>query len=251
MPSNSAARASVPVLAMVRKYVRSPSIMPFPGVMDLDFPVIGFYIALAQIMKFLSHRRSSPMEHNEQVAAFRHMREGTEQDWAIIGNEVGPFAKGLPGRLLDHLRLLNGDFGGFPVDRLTHSLQTATLAHRDGQDEEYVVCALLHDIGDTLGSYNHADVAAAIVEPFVSEANHWMVAHHAIFQGYYYFHFLGLDRDMREKFRGHPHFEKTEEFCRLFDQVAFDPNFRSMPLRAFKPMIQKLFCRPRQSIYVA
>lgn len=123
------------------------------------------------------------MGHNEQVAAFRHMREGTEQDWAIIGNEVGPFAKGLPGRLLDHLRLLNGDFGGFPVDRLTHSLQTATLAHRDGQDEEYVVCSLLHDIGDTLGSYNHADVAAVLLEPFVSKENHWMIKHHGIFQG--------------------------------------------------------------------
>jgi predicted HD phosphohydrolase len=121
------------------------------------------------------------MEHNEQCAAFRHMREGTGQDWAIIGNEVGPFAKGLPGRLLDHLRLLDGDFGGFPVDRLTHSLQTATLAHRDGQDEEYVVCALLHDIGDTLGSYNHADVGAVLLEPFVSAENHWMVKHHAIF----------------------------------------------------------------------
>jgi HD superfamily phosphodiesterase len=117
------------------------------------------------------------MDHNEQCATFRHMREGTEQDWAIIGAEVGPFAKGLPGRLLDHLRLLNGDFGGFPVDRLTHSLQTATLAHRDGQDEEYVVCALLHDIGDTLGSYNHADVAAVLLEPFVSAENHWMIKH--------------------------------------------------------------------------
>ena len=104
-----------------------------------------------------------------------------------------------------------------------------------------MVCALLHDIGDTLGPYNHADIAAAIVQPFVSEENHWIVEHHAIFQGYYYFHFLGLDRDMREKFRGHPHFEKTEEFCRLFDQVAFDPNFRSMPLAAFEPMLRKLF----------
>jgi predicted HD phosphohydrolase len=134
---------------------------------------------------------------------------------------------------------------------LEHCLQTATRAFQAGRDEEYVVCALLHDIGDTLGPHNHADVGAVIVRPFVSEENHWMVEHHGIFQGYYFFHFLGLDRDMREKFRGHPHFEKTEEFCRLFDQVAFDPNFKSMPLEAFEPMLRKVFCQPRRSIYVA
>jgi predicted HD phosphohydrolase len=119
-------------------------------------------------------------------------------------------------------------------------------AHQAERDEEYVVCALLHDIGDTLGPYNHADLAAVNVAPFVSEANYGMVKHHAIFQGYYFFHFLGLDRDGREKFRGHPHFARTEEFCRVFDQVAFDPishRCRSRP--------QKLFSQPRQSIYLA
>ena len=93
-------------------------------------------------------------------------------------------------------------------------------------------------------------IAAAIVQPFVSEEHHWIVKHHAIFQGYYFFHHLGLDRDMREKFRGHPHFETTAEFCRLFDEVAFDANFKSMPLEAFEPMLQRVFCEPRQSIYV-
>ena len=93
----------------------------------------------------------------------------------VIGAEFVRFAQGLPDRVLRHLALLDGDYGGFPVDRLTHSLQTATLAHQDGRDEEYVVCALLHDIGDTLGSYNHPDIAAAILKPFVSEENHWMV----------------------------------------------------------------------------
>jgi predicted HD phosphohydrolase len=184
-------------------------------------------------------------------AQFLAMSESTQDEWQLIGGELERFARQLPDRLIAHLRLLRGDYGGFPVDRLEHCLQTATRAHQAARDEEYVVCALLHDIGDTLGPYNHADIAAAIVEPFVSEANHWMVKHHAIFQGYYFFHFLGLDRDKREKFRGHPHFEKTEEFCRVFDQVAFDPNFISMPLEAFEPMLQKLFRQPRRSIYVA
>jgi predicted HD phosphohydrolase len=189
------------------------------------------------------------MSHHR--AQFHAMTESTYDEWQLIGGELERFAKRLPERLIAHLDLLRGDYGGFPIDRLEHCLQTATRAFQAGRDEEYVVCALLHDIGDTLGPHNHPDVAAVIVQPFVSEENHWMVKHHGIFQGYYFFHFLGLDRDMREKFRGHPHFEKTEEFCRLFDQVAFDPNFKSMPLEAFEPMLQKVFCQPRRSIYVA
>jgi len=184
-------------------------------------------------------------------ARFHAMTESTYDEWQLIGGELERFARRLPERLIAHLNLLRGDYGGFPVDRLEHCLQTATRAFQAGRDEEYVVCALLHDIGDTLGPYNHADAAAVIVQPFVSEENHWMVEHHAIFQGYYFFHFLGLDRDMRAKFRGHPHFEKMEEFCRVFDQVAFNPDFKSMPLEAFEPMLQRMFCQPRQSFYRA
>jgi len=184
-------------------------------------------------------------------ARFRAITESTHDEWQLIWGELERFARRLPDRLVAHLELLRGDHGGFPVDRLEHCLQTATRACQAGRDEEYVVCALLHDIGDWLGPRNHPDIAAAIVQPFVSEENHWMVKHHGIFQGYYFFHFLGFDRDMREKFRGHPHFERTEEFCRLFDQVAFDPNFKSMPLEAFEPMLQRVFCQPRRSLYRA
>jgi predicted HD phosphohydrolase len=190
-------------------------------------------------------------EITHERAQFRSMTEGTRDDWELIGGELQRFAENLPDRLIAHLRLLAGDHGGFPIDRLEHCLQTATRAYQAGREEEYVVCALLHDIGDTLGPHNHADIAATVVQPFVSEENHWIVKHHGIFQGYYFFHFIGLNRDMREKFRGHPYFEKTEEFCRLFDQVAFDPHFKSMPLEAFRPMLQRTFERPRRSIYVA
>ncbi len=183
-------------------------------------------------------------------AKFRSMTEGTQADWSIIASEFGPFAVQGGKRILDHLRLLDGDCGGFPVDRLTHSLQTATRAHRDGRDEEYVVCALLHDIGDTLGAFNHPDIAAAILKPFVSEANHWMVEKHGIFQGYYFFHYLGMDRDMREAFRGHPHFQHTADFCEKYDQSAFDPAYDTMPLSAFEPMVMKLFAAPKRSMYI-
>jgi predicted HD phosphohydrolase len=182
-------------------------------------------------------------------ARFTSMEHCTVDDWATISSHFPAFARGLPDRILAHLRLLAGDSGGFAVDRLTHSLQTATLAHRDGRDEEYVVCALLHDIGDTLGSYNHADVAAAIVKPFVSEENHWMVEKHAIFQGYYFFHHIGMDRNMREQFRGHPWFERTAEFCARYDGPAFDPAGETLPLDFFEPILHRVLAMPKQSLY--
>ncbi|MBG6291628.1 MULTISPECIES: HD domain-containing protein [Pseudomonas] len=182
-------------------------------------------------------------------ANFTHMEDGTAEDWAIIAKDFGQYAALLPDRIMTHLRLLDGDFGGFPVDRLTHSLQTATLAHRDGRDEEYVVCALLHDIGDTLGSFNHADIAAAILKPFVSEENLWMIEKHAIFQGYYFFHHLGLDRHLREQFKDHPQFERTIEFCARYDAAAFDPDGEVLPLEFFEPMLRRVFAQPRRSIY--
>lgn len=188
-------------------------------------------------------------DDSQARAGFRSMDQSTAEDWATISRAARHFGAGLADRVLAHLRLLDGDYGGFAVDRLTHSLQSATLAHQAGEDEEYVACALLHDMGDTLGCYNHADIAAAIVKPFVSEENHWIVEQHGIFQGYYFFHHLGLDREMREQFRGHPHFAACAEFCARYDQNAFDPSFEAMPLAAFEPVIQRFFERPKRSIY--
>jgi predicted HD phosphohydrolase len=189
-------------------------------------------------------------EHAEDRATFRAMTEGTQADWLKIASAAVDFNKDLPDRVLAHLKLLEGDCGGFAVDRMEHSLQSATLAHRDGMDEEYVVCALLHDIGDTLASYNHAELGATILKPFVSEDNHWMLQHHGIFQGYYFFHYLGLDRDMREQFRGHPSFERTAMFCARHDQNAFDPRYDTMPLETFVPMLRRVMERPKRSIYM-
>jgi len=180
-------------------------------------------------------------------ASFTSMERSTAADWALIASQFPEFAARLPDRVLAHLQLLDGDARGFAVDRLVHSLQTATLAHRDGRDEEYVVCALLHDIGDTLASHNHADVAAAILRPFVSEANLWMVEKHAVFQGYYFFHHLGMDRDARERFRDHPWFERTAEFCERYDGPAFDPRAEHLPLAFFEPMVRRVFTMPRIS----
>ena len=187
----------------------------------------------------------------EQRARFTSMKEGTEADWSIIGSHFMGYAAALPDRVLAHLKLLDGDYGGFPIDRLQHSLQTATRAHRAGESEPYVVMALLHDIGDTLGSYNHPEIAAAILKPFVDDKLHWIAEHHGIFQGYYFFHHLGMNRDMREAFRGHEHFEDTARFCELYDQSAFDPAYECAPLEFFEPMVRRVFARPLNSLYKA
>jgi len=184
-------------------------------------------------------------------AGFTRMIDGAAEDWAIIEQEMVEQAKGLPSRLLAHLKLLEDESGGFVVDRLEHSLQTATRAVEDGRDEEYVACALLHDIGDTLGPMNHAQIAAAIVQPYVSETNHWIVSHHGIFQGYYFFEYMGQDENMRDKYKDHEYYDDCEEFCRKYDQNSFDPTYSSMPLVDFEPVIQRIFAEPKRSIYLA
>ena len=184
-------------------------------------------------------------------ASFTRMEDSTQDDWRAIGAEVMTSARSLPDRVLAHLLLLEGDHGGFPIDRYQHSLQTATRALRDGRDEEYVVCALLHDIGDTLGSYNHFDIGAAILKPFVDEANHWMVQHHGIFQGYHFFHHIGLDRNLRDQFAGHAHYTRTEEFCALYDNAAFDPKGEAEPISTFEPLLRRVFAQPKNSVYKA
>jgi len=182
---------------------------------------------------------------------FTRMQDATREDYQVVAEHSMHFMGGLADRVLTHLKLLAGDTAGYAVDRLTHSLQSATRAHRDGRDEEYVVCALIHDIGDTLASYNHSELAATILQPFVSEKNHWIVKHHGIFQGYYFFHHLGLDRNMRDRYRDHPYWRDCAEFCAKYDENCFDPDYDTMTLEDFEPMVRRVFATARNSIYLA
>jgi len=179
-------------------------------------------------------------------AKFTAMAEGTAEDWAAIARAHQSQRGEHIDRIIKHFRLLDNDSGGYAVDRLEHSLQTATRAFQAGRDDEYVVCALLHDIGDVLAPAGHAELGAAVLKPYVSEENHWMVEYHSVFQGYYFFHHFDLDRNMREQYRGHPVFEQTVEFCHLFDQCSFDPNYRSMPLEAFVPVMRRVMETPKR-----
>jgi len=190
------------------------------------------------------------MENALANTTFTRMVDATADDYMLIARHGLAFQQGLADRVLGHLRLLAGDTGGYAVDRLTHSLQTATRAHRDGRDDEYVVCALLHDIGDTLASFNHSELAAVVVAPFVSEENHWIVKHHGIFQGYYFFHHLGLDRNMRDRYRDHPYSGACAHFCGAYDQTSFDPAYDTLPLEFFEPAVRRVFATPKRSIYM-
>jgi predicted HD phosphohydrolase len=185
-------------------------------------------------------------------ATFKSIKQSTKADWDIIIAHHMPFAAKLGDRVLMQLRMLGEDEGGgYAVGRLQHLLLSATLAHAAGEDEEYVVCALLHDVGDLLGSWNHPEVSAAMLKPFVSEANHWMVEKHGIFQGYNFFHHINMDRNMREQFRGHPHFERTARFVELYDNPAFDADMEHLPLEFFEPLVRRVFAHPKNSMYEA
>jgi predicted HD phosphohydrolase len=194
-------------------------------------------------------RRSMKREERPQTS-FTRMVDATSDDYAQIVRYSLGFSQELPDRILAHLGLLAGDTGGYAVDRLTHSLQTATRAHRDGRDEEYVVCALVHDIGDSLATHNHSELAAVIVHPFVSDENHWIVKHHGIFQGYFFFHHLGLDRNLRERYRDSPYWQACADFCGNYDQNSFDPGYDTLPLAFFEPMLRRVFAAPKRSIYL-
>jgi predicted HD phosphohydrolase len=170
---------------------------------------------------------------------FRRMDEGTDEDFALLAEVHEQNLRALPGLLLGMLGDLTAD-AAYPVDRLEHSLQCASRAWRDGRDEEYVVCCLLHDVGESLGPFNHGEVAASVLRPFVSTANYWMLAHHPIFQVYFIGQHLGMDPNEREQFVSSPFYDRTVEFCALYDEVSFDPDYTSEPLATFEPMVHRV-----------
>ncbi len=177
-------------------------------------------------------------------ATFTRMIDGTQSDYdAVTAVEVA-FNEGLVDRVLQAVRDLDTGAQAYAVTRLEHSLQSATRALRDGRDDEYVVAALLHDIGDNLAPHTHSELAAAVLRPYVRPELHWVVAHHGAFQLHYYGHFVGADRDARERYRGHEWFDACEEFCLLYDQESFDPAYDSDPLESFEPMVRRVFAEP-------
>jgi predicted HD phosphohydrolase len=132
---------------------------------------------------------------------------------------------------------------GFAVNNYGHSLQTATRALREDADEEQVVVALLHDIGQTLAPHNHGEFGATLLRPWISAEHHWLIRHHTLFQRYHRINHPTSERDAREAYRGHPAFEATAIFCERWDQPAFDPDYPTLPLAAFEPLVRRFLAR--------
>jgi predicted HD phosphohydrolase len=183
---------------------------------------------------------------------FTSLDQCTKEEWdLIIRHHEAHYA--MEGALADEVLLIlqrqKGPKLGFQVDRFEHSLQTATRALRAGESEEFICCALLHDIGDTIAPENHCEASAAILRPYVTDDHLWMVQNHVVFTGYYFFHFSGLDRYEHRKFKDHPAHDMTMRFVRDYDCPSFDPAYSTEPLSTFEPMVQRLFAKPRGSTW--
>lgn len=174
---------------------------------------------------------------------FTRMADGDRADYVFLDEHERRAAADVGARLLASLEELDDSRSAYQVSRFEHSLQCATRAWRDGADVDWVVAALLHDIGDLYAPYNHDEYAAAILRPHIREQCTWVVAHHGLFQRYYYAHHFGGDREMRRRHEGSPFYEDAVAFCARWDQVSFDPAYDSLPLTHFAPMVHAVFGR--------
>jgi predicted HD phosphohydrolase len=178
------------------------------------------------------------------TVSFIRSEDGTADEYRMLAARATAFHKEhTANNVLACFRSLKGISLGLQIDYVTHGLQTATRAYRDGARIDLVVAALLHDIGDSLAPFNHSEFAAAVLAPFLDEEAVWIVRHHAVFQGYHFWDKLGLNPDSREQYRGHPYFDSTAHFCAAWDQTSFDPDYDTLPLEFFEPMVREVFAR--------
>ena len=174
---------------------------------------------------------------------FIEMKHGTKEDYLLLDKHEKKYIEGTADRLLKFMSGLTLTLEGYKISRLEHSLQTATRALKDKASDEMIVAALFHDMGDELAPLNHSEYAAAVLKPYVSEKCHWIVEKHGEFQMYYYAHHLGGNKNQREKYKGHKYYQETVNFCENWDQKSFDPNYKSLLLKEFEPMVKKIFSR--------
>ena len=180
---------------------------------------------------------------------FTEMKNGNKDDYQLLDKYEKNFERQTADRILRYLSKQTSTLEGYKISRLEHALQAATRAYKNKESEEMVVAALLHDIGDELAPMNHSEYAAAILKPYVSEKTHWIIEKHGEFQMYYYAHHLGGDRNKREKYKKHKYYKDTIDFCEKYDQCSFDPNYKSMSLKDFEPMVRNIFSRKPYSHY--
>ena len=174
---------------------------------------------------------------------FTRMQDGTAAEYQFLDALEVQYAKALPSRIEATLEKLEHSLSGYQISRLEHSLQSASRAHGDGRSVDYVVAALVHDIGDELAPYSHSEMAASILRPYVSEKLYWIIKTHGVFQMYYYGEQMGIDKNIRDQYRDSPWFDEAVEFCEKYDENCFDPNYISKPLSFFRPMLEEVFTR--------
>ncbi len=173
--------------------------------------------------------------------SFTRMDQGKVEDWMVIGREVTQRQARMPEVIKSMLRRLEEQVDGFAVDQLRHGLQTATRAVRDGASEELTVAALCHDIGKVISVYNHPAIAAEILRPYVSGETYEIIRTHQDFQGKHYYALMGKDPDARRQYVNEPWFDLAKKFTDEWDQASFDPNYDTLPLEYFEPMIDRIF----------
>jgi len=180
----------------------------------------------------------------EKIVSFTAMKDGTRADYQLLEELEKPYLAGTAQRVLDELkRQGKSTLEGYKLTRLDHALQSASRAYRDSADIDWVVAALLHDIGDGLAPQNHDRYSAEVIRPFVREEVSWVVEHHGIFQMLYYAHHYGWDKNARDQFKDHPGFGSCSDFCERWDQSSFDPDYASESLAFFEPMVKTVFSR--------
>ena len=178
--------------------------------------------------------------------AFTAMEHGTRADYDLVFEHEAENMQSQTDRVIQWLEMMDGD-SPYQISRLEHCLQAATRAEHDGADEETIVCALLHDIGDVIAPANHSQVAAALLRPYISDRNYWVVLHHGLFQGYYWMHHYDQDRNARERLTDSPYYQSCVDFCAKWDQTSFDPDYQSHNLEYFIPMVKNIFARTPDS----
>ena len=176
-------------------------------------------------------------------ATYKSMDTAVPEDWAIMHSYAPERRAQLPEELLGLLERLKDQDDGSPISGYDHSLQSATRANDDGADDETVFIALLHDIGQVLSQDAHSEVAAAILRPYISDKNYWIVKHHGEFQGYYFWHHMGMDQFAREQYKDHPYYQDCIDWCYKYDQCAFDADYQTKPLEFFEPLVRRIMAR--------
>jgi len=207
-----------------------------------------FFFKLIQIIiyKIISRRPVSMKQ-----VKFVQMKDGDKEDYEFLIKHEVEHTKGTADRLIKALVELDEGLSGYKITRLGHSLQSATRAWHDGADIDWIVSALLHDIGDIYAPYNHDEYAASILRPFVREQCSWVVEKHGIFQMIYYGEHVGSNPHKRDKYIENIYFKDCSDFCEFWDQKSFDPDYDTKPIGFFIPLVREVFSRkPYDSIFI-